>query len=793
MTTTLPPPPFMLGERPTPFHAGDGSVTFRQVPYVSVNARIEKGTAVRKHLKKYLESASHSHYTTGTAFLNDAHVAAMQPEEISKSSMDDVFRCLQRYNHTVGTKAMEVSKSLSQLAAPLDNAGRVKKWSKENYNFERAIARRDKAVEEHAHWKRICELNSSAVAMQPNNPDCARALQVSQAKASVAAEEERLGIEEYEECKSALHSAIEHRDDMVEESTEASQMLEEDRLETMVLILQQFVQVKQSALAAEMESLRELARMVSATDRSATIQQYILDHMQPDITHRHSKALFLLEWHWKWHLERIELARNEPEDYLDLQSDTLPCLLASGMTVHDVEVMKDFVACCFVEPDLSRMLLDPARVSRKHRRRFVDPKATALYRMDTVRKVLVAALHHQRAHSRELSGQGYDALVASLNLLLTGCMERGDTKCAKSVMNMAQTFYCLEATTHKYLLDGIVHHPIWQTAHFWGDAVLMSIGEELSRRPMETPWHYWPPAKRSELVLSVHNTVFGQLSTYLFNMAAFRMSKHHIMQFVQNVAFSFELSEDQRIQLLASATALDTTAATDAVALEGGDAAMFTTAIFPEWRKRAPPGRTPLQKMRHGLSKIKGIFDQDSGAQAASTQALLANAQKTSEVWESLFGDAPKKALPPSDAIELKDSKTLSLAQLGARAESDDEGGRVMPDEERRHRESRRLRPQSTNNLHELLLAEAEPAPPVGRRKTRPASERIAGDSASEAVLQRTPASGEAKAPASGPVLQRQRSAGENKSAARAPSSLGASTLSGVAAIRARFEKRGSS
>ncbi len=57
-----------------------------------------------------------------------------------------------------------------------------------------------------------------------------------------------MGLQEYEDCKSALHSAIEHRDDIVEESTEASQMIEEDRLVTMFLILQQFVQVFPSNL-----------------------------------------------------------------------------------------------------------------------------------------------------------------------------------------------------------------------------------------------------------------------------------------------------------------------------------------------------------------------------------------------------------------------------------------------------------------------------------------------------------------------------------------------------------------
>ncbi|OQS05824.1 hypothetical protein THRCLA_02087 [Thraustotheca clavata] len=829
---TINPPPLMLGERPA---LSDGGITFRQVPYVSVNARVEKGTVVRKHLKKYLESSAHSHFMYANTFLNDIHVNTLQSEEITNSSMEEVFRCLHRYNQIVGTKAMEINKAFSQLAAPLDHSSRVRKWSRENYNMiqkcvqdvanaekrmERGIARRDKAIEEHSHWKRIFDMNAATLAMQPHNVDCQKALQVSQAKVNAAAEEERVGLEEYEECKSALHSAIEHRDDMVEESTEASQTVEEDRIETMILILQQFIQVKQSALSAEMEGLKELARLVSKTDKAATIQQYITDNMQPDITHRHSKALFLLEWHWKWHLERIELARNEPEDYLNLNSDALPCLQGSSMTVHDVEVMKDFIACCFLQPDISRMILDPAKVSRKHRRRFVDPKSKALYRMDTVRKILVAALNHQRTHSLELSVQGYEALSASMNLLLSGCMDRGDTKCAKSVMNMAQTFYCVQDSTQKYLLNGIINHPIWQTSHFWGDAVLMSIGEELSRNPMDSPWHYWPPAKRSALVLSVHNTVFGQLSTYLFNMAAFRLSKQQIMQFVQNVAYSFELSEDQRIQLLSSVSSLETVEISEAQGMEGDDAAMFTTAIFPEWRKSAPPGRTPLQKMRYGLSKIKGIFDQDTSVQAASTQALLANAQagKTSEMWETLFGEElkDKKMFAPSQSIELTDTKTTLVQpasyneeipsaapstpepsilplpppppQQLVRVESEDEGiaSRTRHEEDQRKRENRRLRPQSTNNLEELLSAEeANSWTPLPRRKTRPSSERYP-ERAPPSTLVATPLT---MAPTGNVNNLRRRT-----EAAPAPkSSSMLENISGVAALRARFERRGSS
>ncbi|KAF0734873.1 hypothetical protein Ae201684P_005116 [Aphanomyces euteiches] len=671
----VPQPPYMLGDRSAPAHGGDGNMSFRQVPYVSVSARLDKGAAVRKHLRKYLESSASSHQAMAHQFLSDAHVASMVPDEISKTTMDDVFRMLQKYNHTVGTKSLEVSKAFTDLAAPLDHSSKLKKWNKDTYNLvqkcvqdvatadkkmERAIARRNKAKEEHTHWRRVLEANKATLASQPNNPECMRAVNTSQAKTNAAAEEERIAIQDYEDAKSALHSAIEHRDDVVEESTTASQMVEEDRLDTMTLVLQQFVQAKQTALIAEMESLKELARVIGSLDRNAAIQQYIVDNMQPDITHRHSKALFLLEWHWKWHLDRIESTRDEPEDYLDLQSDSIPCLQESGITVFDVEVMKDFVASCFVSPDISRMHL--SKIPSKHRHRFVDPKARNLYRLDTVRNVVVAALNHQRAHSQELTVGGYDMMVAALNLLLHGCMDKGDTKCAKSVMNMAQTFYCVHKSKQHYLLQGLVTHPLWQTAHFWGDAVLLSIGEELSRNPMDTPWYYCSPSTRASHIVTVHNVVFGQLTTFVYNMAAFQLSRRQIQQFVQNVSFSFELGEDQRMQLLATVASLDIPVEK---AIQGGDAALFTTAIFPEWRKTPPPKdrQAAMHLVGQGLMRIKGIFDRD--VDKASSQALLANAQKTNDQWQDLFGD---KSDDSSDETKKKPEEQLVAIPVKRRA-----------------------------------------------------------------------------------------------------------------------------
>ncbi|ETV94307.1 hypothetical protein, variant [Aphanomyces invadans] len=241
-------------------------------------------------------------------------------------------------------------------------------------------------------------------------------------------------------------------------------------------------------------------------------------------------------------------------------------------------------------------------------------------------------------------------LVAALNLLLQGCLDRGDTKCAKSVMNMAQTFYCIHKQTKHYLLTNLVMHPMWQTAHFWGDAVLLSIGEELSRHPMDTPWQCLSAPARAALVVTVHNVVFGQLTTFVYNMAAFRLSRRQIRQFVQNVAFSFELSEDQRMALLAAVASLsmDESKDDEERAILGGDASLFTTAIFPEWRKTAPPKDSSMHVLvGQGLSRIKGIFDRD--LDKASSQVLLANAQKAkNDQWNDLFGEVGP--LPPHPA-----------------------------------------------------------------------------------------------------------------------------------------------
>ncbi|KAF0715751.1 hypothetical protein AaE_011260, partial [Aphanomyces astaci] len=66
--------------------------------------------------------------------------------------------------------------------------------------------------------------------------------------------------------------------------------------------------------------------------------------------------------------------------------------------------MKEFVASCFVTPDLSRMIGSERKVPTKHRHRFVDPTAgRALYRLDVVRQVILAALNHQRAFGVELT------------------------------------------------------------------------------------------------------------------------------------------------------------------------------------------------------------------------------------------------------------------------------------------------------------------------------------------------------------------------------------------------------
>ncbi|KAF1329447.1 hypothetical protein FI667_g5927, partial [Globisporangium splendens] len=691
MCALVQPPPYMLGERPTPLHGGTGQPTFRQVPFVRVSERVESGVRVRKQLRKYLKASSATQHMVAQMHLSDACITAMQPQEIAQSSFESFFTQMKHYNATVGQKHLEASKAYLEMTKPLDNSGKSKKWARDAYNavqksvqdvnfaekkMEKAKLRKERAEDELVHWKKVLEANEATYQVQPNNPEVVRAFQLAQYRFANAFAEDEAATYEYEDARNSLYSSIERRDQVVEEATELSQSMEEDRLDTMLIVMNQFVETKVAILQAEIEAMSRMQKMLREMDRDSVIQQYVVDCMQPELTHRHAKALYLMEWHRHWHYEQSIAIAKEPSNYLTLTPDDMFKVKEAGISPNDIEIIKDFIGSCFVEPDA--LLQAGKSTSTRHRNRFTDPTALAMYRMAIVRKTILDCLNQQRTHGLELSKLGYDQLAAALQLLLDACSESEDTKTVKNVMNMIQTFYRKGSVECQkvYLHASLSEHSIWSFPQYWGNALLVSIGEELSKNPQEIPWHMLPNQERAQVVLHVHNIVFGQLTAFIYHMATFGFSRKQILQYAQNVCFAYELGEDQRMNVISSVQSLQLDEREPRHEPESDDAVQFTSLTLSDWTNLCG-GALSGQKFRPFLrsrtqstisdavtvrslegsivsmaslsssgvtaSGVRDLEEMKSLASVSSTK-ISSSGSNEEESWEDLFGSASSNA-----------------------------------------------------------------------------------------------------------------------------------------------------
>ncbi|POM77599.1 hypothetical protein PHPALM_4994 [Phytophthora palmivora] len=575
-TTMVPAPPYMLGERPTPAHGGSGAPSFRQVPFVRASERVESGVKVRKQLRKYLKAASATQHMVAQTHLSDACLPALQPQEVAQSCFQDFFTQMRTYNQVLGNKHLAASKAYLDMTKPLENSGKSKRWARDVYNLvqrsvsdvqvaekkmDKARQRVTRAADELAHWKTVLAANEATYQVQPNNPEVKRAFQQAQSRFTNAFGEDEAAGAEYDDARTMLISAIARRDEIVEEASELSQSVEEDRLDTLLIVIGQFVETKVAILQAEIEVMADLQRTLKAMDRDSVVQQYIVDSMAPELTHRHAKALSLMEWHRvSWRYEHQSRQSAEPESYLAVSnSEDSAKLKASGVSEKDVEVIKDFVSSCFVDPEadiIPSAALASSGTSSKHRGKFTDASASStqsMYRLAVVRRIILDCLTHQRTHDRELSREGFSRLAAALRLLLDACLAQYDTRSTKHLMNMLQTFYRKTSKDgQEYLHAALKDHSAWRVAAFWGDALLESVAEELSKTSTDTPWYFLPDPERAQKVLEVHNIVYGQVSAYLYHLSSFGFTRRQLLQYARNVCFAYELGEDQRISLLSS-------------------------------------------------------------------------------------------------------------------------------------------------------------------------------------------------------------------------------------------------
>lgn len=776
MAVSVPPPPYMLGERPTPLHGGSGAPTFRQVPFVRVSDRVESGVKVRKQLRKYLKAASATQHMVAQMHLSDACVTAMQPQEVAQSCFAAFFDQMKRYNQVLGQKHLEASKAYLEMTRPLDNSGRSRKWARDVYNLvqksvqdvalaekkmEKARQRKERAEDELAHWRNVLDANEATYEVQPGNPEVIRAYQLAQYRFSSAFTEDEGATNEFDEARAMLYSSISRRDEVVEEATELSQSMEEDRMDTMLIVINQFVETKVAILQAEIEAMTGLRQFLKEMDRESVVQQYIVDSMQPDLTHRHGKALYILEWHRVWHQEQRALETTEPSSYLALASpDDIVKVKAGGISANDVEIIKDFIASCFVDPDPLLVAVtdksngksdegdgNPAgnttgaaspspSISTKHRNRFTDASALGMYRIAIVRRVVVSCLNHQRARSLELSREGYTQLATTIRLLLDACSEKQDTKTIKNLMNMMQTFYRVVPSSpgsgtgagssedskrgkkKEYLHAALVSHPAWSVPEYWGNALLLSLGEELSKNPQEVPWYFLPAGERAQLVLHVHNIVYGQVTAFVYHLVSFGYSRKQLLQYVQNVCFAYELGEEQRISLLSAVQSvqIDEAAAPRCVAVSptGGGASetpedassvteevQFSSFTLPDWSSlpSGASGGSSAQRFRP-FARSRGVSS-SSAADALGSELLPLSRASSSRSTVSASGrdlEEMKSIVSNSMAATLAAGKESWEDLFGSRAGSDGGGTIIIESDEGSGEKNKKERKKKKNS-----------------------------------------------------------------------------------------------
>ncbi|KAL0586361.1 hypothetical protein ABG067_003974 [Albugo candida] len=679
-------PPYMLGERPTPLHGGSGSPSFRQVPFISIHNRVESGIGVRKQLRKYLKASSSTQQIVAQMHLQQATtcVSVIQSHEIAQTCFDTFFQHMKVYNETVGQKHIQASKAFLEMIIPFEKPKKLKKWTRDTYQLvqkcvqdvtllekrmEKANSRLQKANEDLVHRTSVYKANEATFQMQPNVAEVVKSYQLAKGRLTNAENEQEQAQELYEDTKNQLFAAIERRDQIVEEAAEHSQSVEEDRLDTMLIVLKQYVETKTAILHAEIEALSGMQQLLKEMERKSVIQQFIVDSMQPQLTHRHAKALYLLDWHDMWRTQDEAKKLEEPAELLNITTsahDTAK-LKAAGISINDAEVIKDFVLSCFVEPE--RSILRKA-ISSRHRNRFSERSSVGMYQVELVRRIILSCLHHQRAHSLELSVEGYSQLASAMTLLLNACVDNNDTKATLHIMNMAQTFYRHASLDHtykkkkEYLHTALQMHSIWSVPQYWGNALLLSIGEELSKQPTTSVWFLLSDRERTQQVLRVHHLVFGQVSSFMYNLFSFGFSSKQVLQYVQNVAFAYELGEEQRIALLASVQSFKKQGSKKECLMENRLAIQFSSKTLADWttlcgvmtdefklRPLTPAANSytesKSQMVEPCSGNYKNDFERTNLTNGVDSRGIEGDC--SGENWEDLFGPTLSDNVVPSN------------------------------------------------------------------------------------------------------------------------------------------------
>ncbi len=153
---------------------------------------------------------------------------------------------------------------------------------------------------------------------------------------------------------------------------------------------------------------------------------------------------------------------------------------------------------------------------------------------------------------------GFTCLKDCIFQLLTLAEESMDVKTTKMIMILSETFYYEDDTADGksrkvYIQEFARKHPVWNKLTYWTEAFKLNVLEEVEKLAMGSSQR-WPDLDekgREDLVVQVHNIVFGTLGSFVLNMNDFGVPKAQTRQFLKDMSKLNELSEEQCLLVLA--------------------------------------------------------------------------------------------------------------------------------------------------------------------------------------------------------------------------------------------------
>ena len=139
---------------------------------------------------------------------------------------------------------------------------------------------------------------------------------------------------------------------------------------------------------------------------------------------------------------------------------------------------------------------------------------------------------------------------------LTACERGADITGALRAANMANTFHChfpgrsIEEGDKQYIMHATSfrEHSIWRSFGFWERALDETVRQQLVLQDA-VKWDDLGQAQLIENVINTHNLVFSQLASLAFTMHELGLESEEILLKAAELASTFELSEDQQIEL----------------------------------------------------------------------------------------------------------------------------------------------------------------------------------------------------------------------------------------------------